>query len=61
MEEQFGFEHASALVFASGAPNQMLMNALNRRGAGFRRKLCVLCNELAVDIAQFVCVGTTWR
>ena len=33
MEEQFGFEHASALVFASGLPNQMLTNALNRRGA----------------------------
>ena len=30
MEEQFGFEHASALVFASGLPNQMLTNALNR-------------------------------
>ncbi|CAE7766427.1 scn4aa [Symbiodinium sp. CCMP2592] len=30
MEEQFGFENASALVFASGMPNQMLMNALNR-------------------------------
>ena len=32
MEEQFGFEHASALVFASGMPNQMLTNALNRQG-----------------------------
>lgn len=30
MEEQFGFDHASALVFASGMPNQMLTNALNR-------------------------------
>ena len=34
MEEQFGFEHASALVFASGLPNQMLTNALNRRKSG---------------------------
>jgi hypothetical protein len=33
MEEQFGFDHASALVFASGMPNQMLTNALNRQGS----------------------------
>ena len=31
MEEQFGFADASALVFASGLPNQMLTNALNRQ------------------------------
>ena len=40
MEEQFGFDHASALVFASGMPNQMLTNALNRQGGCLRWLSC---------------------
>jgi len=30
LEEKFGYDNASALVFVSGLPNQMLTNALNR-------------------------------